>query len=714
MRDQWELEASTELMRQLAQALHHRVDELEALFDMLPIGLAIADDVRCRYIRVNAALARLLDLPHGANASLDGPAGERPAYRVLRSGREIPVDELPLHRAAREGVPITDFDCEIVRADGRSIPILMQASPLFDERGRSRGALGAVVEVGDRVRIEREQRFLADASRVLASSLDHDTTLGALADLSVPMLADYCMVDILRDDGTVRRVAMATSETEKLDVLRELQRYPPLLSIESAATRVIRSGEPLVCEEISDSLVKAAAQNAEHEQLLRAFGVRSFAMAPLRARGRTLGLFTVGMLSNARTLRARDLPLVIDVASRAALALDNAILYRDAQTANRLKDDFLATLSHELRTPLNALLGWAQILRAQLPEGAVTRRAIDSIDRNAHAQLVLINDLLDVSRVISGKLRLDHKPVDLAAVVSAAIEAIRPAARGREIELAVTVAPLRLEVLGDADRLQQVVWNLASNAVKFTPRGGRVDVSVDEKNDAVQVTVSDTGAGIDPAFLPYVFDRFRQGDSSTTRAQGGLGLGLAIVRHLVDLHGGSVTAYSPGRDRGTRFVVTLPAQKPRRARPARPLPIAPRPPTLRGVRVLVVDDEPDARELLQLVLESASAEVCAVDAVTTAIDVLVAFRPMVVIADIAMPGQDGYELLRRIRDADPTCAPVPVVAVTAYASQEDAGRALAAGFARHLGKPVDHELLIRTVAEVVPDPSKTVFGLTSG
>jgi signal transduction histidine kinase/CheY-like chemotaxis protein len=708
MNDQWEIEASADLMRQLAQALHHRVDELEALFDMLPIGLAIADDVQCRHIRVNATLARLLDLPHGANASLDGPAGERPAYRVWRSGRHMPVDELPLHRAAREGIPITDFDCEIVRADGRSIPILMQASPLFDERGRSRGALGAVVAVGDRVRIEREQRFLADASRVLASSLDHDTTLGALADLSVPMLADYCMVDILRDDGTVRRVAVATSETEKLDVLRELERYPPLLSVESAATRVIRSGEPFVCEEITESIVKAAAQNPEHEQLLRAFGVRSFAMAPLRARGRTLGLFTVGMLSNVRTLRARDLPLLIDVASRAALALDNAILYRDAQNANRLKDDFLATLSHELRTPLNALLGWAQILRAQLPEGAVTRRAIDSIDRNAHAQLVLINDLLDVSRVISGKLRLDHKPVDLPAVVSAAIETIRPAARGREIDLAVTVAPLRLEVLGDADRLQQVVWNLASNAVKFTPRGGRVDVSVEERNEAVQVTVSDSGVGIDPAFLPYVFDRFRQGDSSTTRAQGGLGLGLAIVRHLVDLHGGSVTAHSPGRDRGTRFVVTLPARKPRHARPPAPLPILPGPPTLRGVRVLVVDDEPDARELLQLVLESASAEVCAVDAVTTAIDVLVAFRPMVVIADIAMPGQDGYQLLRKIRDADPTRGPLPVVAVTAYASQDDSRRALAAGFARHIGKPVDHEMLIRTVAEVVPGPSNTV------
>jgi signal transduction histidine kinase/ActR/RegA family two-component response regulator len=701
--DQWELEASAELMRQLAQALHHRVDELEALFDMLPIGLAIADDAACQHIRVNATLARLLDLPHAANASLDAPAGERPSYRMLRSGRELAVDELPLHRAAREGVPVNDFDCEIVRADGRSIPILMQASPLFDEHGRSRGALGAVVEVGERVRIEREQRFLADASRVLASSLDHDTTLGALAELSVPMLADYCMVDILREDATVLRIAAATAEPQKEDTLRELQRYPPVLNVDSPATRVIRSGEPFVCEDVTEDLVQAAAQNAEHEHLLRAFGVRSFAMAPLRARGRTLGLFTVGMLSSARTLRRRDLPLLIDVASRAALALDNAILYRDAQEANRLKDDFLATLSHELRTPLNALLGWAQILGTQLPEGAVTKRAIDSINRNAHAQLVLINDLLDVSRVISGKLRMDQQPVDVAGVVNAAIEAIRPAARGREIELAVTVAPPRLEVIGDADRLQQVVWNLASNAVKFTPRGGRVDVTVDERQDAVQVAVSDTGVGIDPAFLPYVFDRFRQGDSSTSRAHGGLGLGLAIVRHLVDLHGGSVTAHSAGRDQGTRFVVTLPGRQPESVRRVRPMPMTSCPPRLRGVRALVVDDDVDARELLQLVLESAGAEVRAVDGVMNAIDALATFRPVVVLADIAMPGLDGYDLLRRIRDADPLRPPVPVIAVTAYATEDDARRALAAGFVRHIGKPADHDALIKMVAEVLPD-----------
>ena len=695
--------ASAELMRQLAQALHHRVDEMEALFDMLPIGLAIADDPECRHIRVNAPLARLLDLSPESNASLGAPAGQRPAYKVLRGGRELPAEQLPLQRAARNGVPISDFECEILRPDGRIIPILMHASPLFDERGQTRGALGAVSEVGERVRVEREQRFLADASRVLASSLDYDTTLGALAELSVPMLGDYCLVDVLREDGRVRRVAVATADCDRMDLVEQLRRYPPLLTIESAATTVIRSGEPYVCDHVTDDLIRAAAQSAEHERLLREFGVRSFAMVPLRARGRTLGLFTVGMLSTARTLRPRDLPLMIDVASRAALALDNAILYRDAQEANRLKDDFLATLSHELRTPLNALLGWAQILRTQLPENAVSRRAIDSIDRNAHAQLVLINDLLDVSRVISGKLRMEQKPVDVAGVVSAAIEAIRPAARGREIELSVTMAPLRLEVLGDADRLQQIVWNLASNAVKFTPRGGRVDVTVEERKGAVHIVVSDTGVGIDPAFLPYVFDRFRQGDSSTTRAQGGLGLGLAIVRYLVDLHGGSVTAESAGRNRGTRIEVTLPARVPEPRTPIAPLPLAAGALTLRGVRLLVVDDDADARELLRLVLASAGADVLAVETAPRALDAIGSFQPHVVIADIAMPGMDGYELLRRIPEIDPARAAPPVIAVTAYVSEEDARRALAAGFARHVAKPVNHDELIRIVAKVAPD-----------
>ena len=690
---------STDLLQQLAQAVHRRVDELETLFDVLPVGLAIAEDPDCRHIRVNRAYARMLDIPVQSNASMSAPAGERPPFRMLRDGRDVDARDLPMQRAAREGIEVRQFEVDVLRPDGRRVSLYMDAMPLFHDDGTVRGVVGTAVEISDRMRVEREQRFLAEASRVLAGSLEYETTMQDLAALIVQVLGEYCFVDVLREDGLTSRVAAADADPDRQPLARELQRYPPSFKVDSPATRVIRSGEPFLCREVSDDLFARAAQSDAHAALIRALDPQSFLMVPLRARGRTLGLLTIGTHRGHRGLEEHDLELARDVAARAALALDNALLYRHAQDANRLKDDFLATLSHELRTPLNALLGWAQILRSQSGDDAPTRRAVESIERNAHAQLVLINDLLDVSRVISGKLRLDMKTVDIAGVITAAVDAVRPAARGREIELGVSIAPLRLEVTGDSDRLQQIVWNLLSNAVKFTPRGGRVDVTVEEPRGAVQVTVRDTGIGIDPAFLPFVFDRFRQADSSTTRAHGGLGLGLAIVRHLVDLHGGSVTVDSAGRDRGSRFVVTLPASLPQAASPgARAHPPTAHQGALRGVRVLAVDDDPDARELTLLVLEAAGADVVAVAGVDDALKAMDRADPDVIVADIGMPHLDGYDLVREIQRRHEPGAHPPIIALTAYVSAEDAQRTAAAGFAKHLGKPVDHETLVSVVA----------------
>jgi signal transduction histidine kinase len=256
------------------------------------------------------------------------------------------------------------------------------------------------------------------------------------------------------------------------------------------------------------------------------------------------------------------LRFLVDVARHAALALDNARLYRDAQEANRLKEDFLATLSHELRTPLNALLGWTHLLKMRRADEALRVRAIESIERNAQAQAHLINDLLDVSRIISGKIVLDPQHVDLVAVVNAAVEAVRPGVRMRDIDLSVSAEPIDGVILGDAARLQQVVLNLLSNAMKFTPGRGRIHVSVEQAGGAVQVSVADTGEGIDPAFLPRIFERFSQADNTSTRAHGGLGLGLAIVRTIVELHGGAVWAESEGRGKGSRFIVMLPTRTP--------------------------------------------------------------------------------------------------------------------------------------------------------
>jgi signal transduction histidine kinase len=419
-------------------------------------------------------------------------------------------------------------------------------------------------------------------------------------------------------------------------------------------------------------------------------------MVPLRARGRSLGLLTVGSFSG-REYGTSDLALAQDVAARAALALDNALLYRDAQEANRLKEDFLATLSHELRTPLNALLGWLHMLKMPNADEATKKRALESIERNARAQAVLINDLLDVSRVVSGKLRLEQRSVDLSGVVLAAIDAVRPAARAREIELNVSLGSIAREVWGDPDRLQQIVWNLLSNAVKFTPPNGRIELAVEETGGAVQISVTDTGVGIDAAFLPHVFERFRQADSSTTRPQAGLGLGLAIVRHLVDLHGGTVTVSSPGLGRGATFTVTLPTRRsevkpPPGTRPAVAMP------TLKGIRVLAVDDDEDSRELVLLTARAAEAEVMVVSSAASALDALPGFRPHVIVADLAMPGMDGYALMDRIMGT--IDAPPPVIAMSAYVGEEEVERARRAGFARHLGKPADYQRLVATIAEL--------------
>jgi signal transduction histidine kinase/CheY-like chemotaxis protein len=420
-------------------------------------------------------------------------------------------------------------------------------------------------------------------------------------------------------------------------------------------------------------------------------------MVPLRARGRSLGLFTVGSFGG-RQYGERDLTFALDVASRAALALDNALLYRDAQDANRLKEDFLATLSHELRTPLNALLGWIHMLKMPNADEATKKRALESIERNARAQAVLINDLLDVSRVVSGKLRLDQKPVDLPSVVLAAIDAVRPAARARDLELNVSLGPVTRDVWGDPDRLQQVVWNILSNAVKFTAPNGRIELSVEETGGAVQISVADTGAGIDGAFLPHVFERFRQADSSTTRPQAGLGLGLAIVRHLVDLHGGTVTAASAGVGKGATFTVTLPTRRSDIAAPPEPAP-ANDVPNLKGIRVLAVDDDEDSRELVLLTARAADAEVMVVSSAASALDALPSFRPHVIVADLAMPGMDGYALMQKIAGAIEG-PPPPVIAMSAYVGEEELERTRQAGFACHLGKPADYQRLVWTIAEL--------------
>jgi signal transduction histidine kinase/ActR/RegA family two-component response regulator len=382
----------------------------------------------------------------------------------------------------------------------------------------------------------------------------------------------------------------------------------------------------------------------------------------------------------------------------------------NAEANSRLKDEFLATISHELRTPLTAILGWAQLLRRGVPDDQIAAHALEVIERNGHAQLHLVEDLLDVSRIISGKLLLDVRAVDLSSVIDATLDAARPAAESKGIELRSTIDPAAGTVAGDADRLQQIVWNLVNNAVKFTPAGGRVEVRLARAASVVEINVSDTGIGIAPEFLPHVFDRFRQADAATTRTYGGLGLGLAIVRQLTELHGGEVSVDSAGAQHGTTFTVTLPISSP----PTQPAQITVERAdaietsedaldceSLTGVRVLVVDDEPDARELFARTLSECGAHALTAASAAEALAAIERERPDVLLADIGMPGEDGYALIGKVRMLPPDRGGrTPAAALTAYAHAEDLTRALRAGFQIHLPKPVKSAELVNVIANL--------------
>ncbi|HEU4875394.1 MAG TPA: ATP-binding protein [Pyrinomonadaceae bacterium] len=376
----------------------------------------------------------------------------------------------------------------------------------------------------------------------------------------------------------------------------------------------------------------------------------------------------------------------------------------EAEAANRIKDEFLATLSHELRTPLTSLLGWSSVLREARRDEKVLNQGLEAIDRNARVQAQLIDDLLDVSRIVSGKLNLDVRPLDITSVARAAINVVRPAADAKGIVLDYWAEPGLGAICADSARLHQIVWNLLSNAVKFTPNGGRIHVRVEQDGMDARVTVKDTGQGIDPEFLPRVFDRFRQADSSTTRSFGGLGLGLAIVRHLVELHGGTVSAQSDGLNKGATFSATFPLLADRSeavavAQSGEMTALEFR--SLDGLRVLLVDDEPEAREIISTVITRTGAEVTACTTVTEALAKLSEWKPDVILSDIAMPDEDGYSFIGKVRSLPrDKGGETPAAALTAYARDVDRRQALAAGYQMHIAKPIGASQLVHMVARL--------------
>jgi PAS domain S-box-containing protein len=635
------------------------------------------------------------------------------ANALARSAQELVGRTLLEVIPGLDETPLWQVFCRVAHSGNHEV-----YEQAYNENGWSGCYRSVVVSLGEEIAVvysnvtaekkaQEALRFLAEASNILAGSLDYDTTLASVAKLAVPTIADWSSVDMLSDGG-LKRLAVAHVDPEKVALGRELhERFPPNMKARNGVAQVLRTGKAELIPEITDELLQAVVEDPDLLNIVRRLGLRSSLCVPLRARGRVVGAMTLACAESGRRYTEDDLRLAEDLARRASAAIENAMLYRAAEEANDAKDEFLAVVSHELRTPLNAILGWVHMLRDGGLSDDKKMRAIETIERNARSQNQLIEDLLDVSRIVSGKLRLEVENVDLSLVIERAVETVRPAAIARNVTIRVLLDPNACPVFGDPNRLQQVIWNLLSNAVKFSPKDREVEVALRKLESSVEIIVKDQGQGIDAAFLPYVFERFRQADASTTRTKGGLGLGLAIVRKLVELHGGTVHVESEGIGRGATFCVSLPIS------PARPLSFA-RPPALQlmatgpklecppelvGIHVLVVDDEQDARDLVAELLTRCKVKVSTAASAREALAIVQAERPTVIVSDIGMPEEDGYSLMRQVR-ALPAASGgnTPAVALTAYARSEERTKTLVAGYNMHLPKPVEPSELLAVLA----------------
>ena len=551
----------------------------------------------------------------------------------------------------------TDYSEEmrIIRPDGLVRWVRGRGRVVTDTDGSPLFFTGAVMDITEQRRAEEYERLLGFATAALASSPEYEQTLAEVTAGLVPRFAAACAVHFLGDHG-LQPIASAGDDSLIADAR-------PVIDTAAAGTAVVD---------------------------------RRLIALPLRAGGRVFGTIAFASPRSVQAFDADDRSFAVQLADYVALAVDHARLFRDLQQASRLKDEFLATLSHELRTPLNAVLGWTRMLRRGTVPPERTDTVLDTIERNAAAQMQLVEELLDLSAIVAGGLRLNVTRVDLRELVGGAVETIRPAADARSVSIFVKIDSDVTEVAADPGRLRQVLWNLLSNAVKFTPAGGSIRLTMSRGAADVEITVSDTGNGISPEFLPHVFEAFRQGDSSSTRTVGGLGLGLAIVRYIVEAHGGGVSARSDGPGRGSTFVIRLPAgHAPATDQAFNELG------SLRGRRVLAVDDDESTQELVATMLLMYGVSVRTAGRAGQALDILASWRPDVLLADLAMPGEDGYALVRRVRALPPPLGSIPAVALTAYTDPRSVQNAFAAGFDAHLGKPLEPHVLADALLKVI-------------
>ena len=712
--------------RQARRALEEATERLKLALDASHLG-DWSWDPETDLVTMSPTAARMFRIPPGPHMTWEQM---RDLLHVEdRERARLAVDEALADRR--------DYDVEyrIRRDDQSEAWISSKGRGIYSDTGEVVGMLGFLQDISDRKNTEdtlREQaealRTLNEVGQIISAELDLHNTVQAVTNAATELTGarfGSFFYNVLNDEGASYMLYTLAG------VPREAFAHFPMPRATDLFGPTFR-GEGVV--RIAD--VKRDPRYGKNSPY---FGmpeghlpVVSYLAVPVVSRsGEVLGGLFFGH-PEPSVFTERDEMTVVGLASQAAIAMDNARLYeaakrarleaeqaaqqnerlfRQAEESSRLKEEFLATISHELRTPLSAILGWARMLRLGQLSTENATKALDTIERNARAQAQLVDDLLDVSRIITGKLRMDVRPADPNAFIDAAVEAVRPAAEAKGVRMQKVIDTGAISIPGDPTRLQQVVWNLLSNAIKFTPRGGRVQIRSERVNSHLEIVVSDTGQGISPDFLPHVFDRFRQADQKTSRQHGGMGLGLAIVRHLVELHGGSVKASSEGEGKGATFTVMLPItpvyhvdSSGGRVHPAARdlLPVDDPSDRLDGLRILVVDDEADTRELLKQGLEYCGAKVRVAGSAAEAVDELVATVPDILISDIGMPGIDGYDLIRQVRGLPSNKGgKVPAIALTAYTRIEDRLQALRAGYDMHVPKPVELTELVAVAASVV-------------
>ncbi|MEH2387083.1 MAG: PAS domain S-box protein [Nostoc sp.] len=862
--------------KQTSLALQESEERFRAMFNQAAVGISLVG-LDGQFLQINPALCEITGYSYEELIQMN--------FEEITHPDDLELDWENAGRVFAKEISGYSLEKRYIRKDGSIVWVNLTISGVWDAKGLPKYALGIIEDISERKRVETTQNFLVEASTLLAASLDYEITLESVANIAVPTLADWCIVDVFREDWSSKQIAIAIADPTKLNTLEEIRRrYPPKTRAKKLLQQ-LQLGISIFYPELSDSHLIQMAKDEEHLQLLRSLGIHSLMVIPVRSRGQLFGAISFFTAESARHYKQTDLALAEDIARRAATAIDNARLYQEteisvnrtvllqritaafsealtpeqvadvvvnqgiaalsatagsvvllteggttlkvvqaigypqsfidawanfpitapnqiaetvrtrtpiflenlaamiakypnlasrmaltgnnawasipliaegkvigalglsfatvqifneeyrgfiltlgqqcgqaiaraqlyeaektaraqAETANRIKDEFLAVLSHELRTPLNPILGWAKLLRTRKFDEATRIRALETIERNAKLQTQLIGDLLDVSRILQGKVRLNLYAVDLKVAIAAALETVRLAAEAKSIEIKTVLSHDLGKVLGDGDRLQQVMWNLLSNAVKFTPTEGQVEVRLEQVGLDAQIQVIDTGKGINPEFLPYVFDYFRQADAKTTRVFGGLGLGLAIVRHLVELHGGTVQAESRGEGQGATFTVRLPLLKNSELRVSSSEPSQPELTTeetlLAGVQILFVDDQADVREFFSFALEQYGATVTAVESAAQALETLAQSKPHILLSDIGMPLMDGYMLLGEVRKLPPEQGgQIPAIALTAYAGEINYNQAMAAGFQKHLPKPVDPAELATAIVNLI-------------